>query len=85
MAVSYLEIYNEILNDLIKTENTHLKLYENEKEGIIVKGLSEIVCTSYDEVKSLLISGETNKHIGATALNEKSTRAHIMYKITIMK
>lgn len=37
------------------------------------------MCTKYYDMIELLALGERNKHFGSTALNEKSSRAHVMY------
>ena len=74
-----MEIYNEKVNDLLKTGNNDLKLYENPKGGIVIKGLEEKVCNSYSDIQKLLNIGEISKHFCSTELNEKSSRAHIRY------
>ena len=78
MRASYLEIYNERINDLLNTDNSNLKLYDNAKKGTIVKGLTERTCSSYQDMFKLLAVGEKNKHFCNTAFNERSSRAHVM-------
>ena len=56
--MSYLEIYNEVITDLLNTENTNLKIHETIEKGIFVGGLSETVVTSWEQVCQLMKSGE---------------------------
>ena len=61
VTVSFLEIYNETIRDLIvKTPDT-LDLREDPKEGSIVAGLSEHVVQSSDEILDLLLLGNKNR------------------------
>jgi centromeric protein E len=73
---SYLEVYNESVNDLLNPEFQNLVIQEDKKNGMVITGLTEEVCTSLNQVNSLLYIGETNKQIAATALNMKSSRSH---------
>jgi hypothetical protein len=41
--VSYLEIYNEMIKDLLNPSDKILKIHENPKTGIFVKDLCELV------------------------------------------
>lgn len=79
MRASYLEIYNERINDLLNIANSNLKLYDDSKRGTVVRGLTEKTCSSYQDILDLLLIGERNKHFGNTASNEMSSRAHVMY------
>lgn len=79
MRASYLEIYNEKINDLLNIANSNLKLYDDYKKGTVVRGLTERTCASYQDMIELLLVGERNKHFGNTASNEMSSRAHVMY------
>jgi kinesin family protein 18/19 len=48
--LSYLEIYNEMIRDLINVSNEVLDVREDPVKGVVVQGLSEILVTSPDEV-----------------------------------
>jgi hypothetical protein len=78
VRASYLEIYNEKINDLLNISNTNLKLYDDAKKGVVVGGLTEKTCASYGEIMQVLSIGERNKHFSTTTFNEKSSRAHVM-------
>lgn len=53
MRVSYLEIYNENIKDLLTADDTNLDLREDKKK-ISVAGLSEIIVNNSSEVMALL-------------------------------
>lgn len=76
--MSYLEIYNENIRDLLiqNSDNRNLDLREDATRGIIVSGLTEVIATSVDEVMSLLRIGNKNRTTEATNANETSSRSH---------
>jgi len=57
VRVSYLQIYNEIISDLLKVERTSLQIREDKKKGVFVEGLSEWAVRSPNEVYSLMQKG----------------------------
>jgi kinesin family protein 3/17 len=50
VRASYLQIYNEIISDLLKPERTNLSIREDKKRGVFVEGLSEWVVRSPAEI-----------------------------------
>jgi len=56
---------------------------EHPTKGVWVDGLSEIYCTSVDEVMDLIAKGEVNRHVAATAMNAASSRSHSVFMITV--
>lgn len=50
VRASYLQIYNEVISDLLKPERTNLQIHEDKKKGVFVENLSEWVVTSPSEV-----------------------------------
>ncbi|KAI8929825.1 P-loop containing nucleoside triphosphate hydrolase protein, partial [Entophlyctis helioformis] len=81
LRVSYLEIYNEVIRDLLSPTNVNLKIHEDNKRGIYVKNLVEHVVRSADQVMDLLIIGEKNRHTGETNMNDTSSRSHTIFKM----
>jgi centromeric protein E len=79
---SYIEIYNECVNDLL-SNSLNLQLQEDKVRGIKIVGAVEEVCKSADQVFSLLQIGETNKQIGSTNYNLRSSRSHSIFRLTI--
>ena len=54
VRASYLQIYNEVISDLLKVERTSLQIREDRKKGVFVEGLSEWAVRNPNEIYSLL-------------------------------
>ena len=77
-----MEIYNEVITDLLNTSNTNLKI--NERNGeIYVGGLTEEVVCSAEHIMHLMNQGHANRHVGSTKMNERSSRSHTIFRIVI--
>ncbi|KAL5777559.1 hypothetical protein ACOSP7_010485 [Xanthoceras sorbifolium] len=83
IRVSYMEIYNEEINDLLAVENQKLPIHESLERGIFVSGLREEIVNSADQVLKLIESGEVNRHFGETNMNARSSRSHTIFRMVI--
>jgi centromeric protein E len=83
VKASYLEIYNEIIYDLLDRANSNLKVHETPERGVFVGKLSEWAVTDSLEALNLLKRGEENRKIGCTNMNERSSRSHTIFQLTI--
>lgn len=91
VRVSFLEIYNEEIKDLLvkgsKNGNAKsasgLDLKEHPDTGVYVKDLSTFVVKSVEEMDLLMETGNKNRSVGATLMNEQSSRSHSIFTITI--
>lgn len=83
LRVSYMEIYNEIVNDLLNPANTNLRIREDKKKGIFVEGLKEDIVVGADQVFSLLHAGTSHRHIGRTNYNDVSSRSHTVFRMVV--
>jgi hypothetical protein len=88
LFVSYLEIYNEKVYDLLHDpttgERTALKLQEDQRGRVFAKGMREVVCYSAAQAKKLLRSGMAMRQAGETCLNADSSRSHAMLVIKLV-
>nr|XP_033194727.1 centromere-associated protein E-like [Bombus vancouverensis nearcticus] len=82
LRVSYLEIYNERVNDLLNKSGTDLKLKEDSSGQVILQCKEEIT-NSPENVLSIMKKGDKNRRIGETNMNERSSRSHTIFRITI--
>ncbi|KAG2487699.1 hypothetical protein HYH03_013698 [Edaphochlamys debaryana] len=81
---SYLEIYNEEVRDLLgKDHSKKMELKESPDRGVYVKDLSQFVCKNYDEMFKVLKAGKDNRQVGATLMNQDSSRSHSIFTITV--
>ncbi|ALC45555.1 Kif19A [Drosophila busckii] len=83
VSISYLEIYNELIRDLLNPGGP-LELREDHRgQRITVAGLSEITTSSRKEVVSLLLKGNKARTMEPTAANQTSSRSHALLSITV--
>ncbi|KAK9829931.1 hypothetical protein WJX72_008705 [[Myrmecia] bisecta] len=85
VRASYLQIYNEVISDLLKPERQNLVIREDRKRGVFVEGLSEWVVRTPAEVYGLMERGAAQRATGATKLNEMSSRSHAVFIIIVEK
>ncbi|TEA23966.1 hypothetical protein DBR06_SOUSAS21910046, partial [Sousa chinensis] len=86
VRVSYLEIYNESLFDLLSTlpyvgpSVTPMTIVES-PQGVFIKGLSVHLTSQEEDAFSLLFEGETNRIIASHTMNKNSSRSHCIFTI----
>lgn len=85
--MSYLEIYNENIRDLLNPTSGFLELREDtsRNRNIQVAGLSETVVISIDEVMGLLHQGNRQRTVEPTGVNKTSSRSHALLSVTVSK
>ncbi|GBF89159.1 kinesin-II motor protein [Raphidocelis subcapitata] len=84
VRASYLEIYNEDIRDLLsKAPEARLELKESPERGVYVKDLMQFVVKGVPEISSVLQVGKKNRSVGATMMNQDSSRSHSIFSITI--
>ena len=86
VSMSMIEIYNEVVNDLLDPTNTNLRLREENTKNnrqVYVENLKEEQIGSIEEALEVIALGNEHRKIGATAFNEGSSRSHTVIKVTI--
>ncbi|XP_037492358.1 kinesin-like protein KIN-7O isoform X2 [Jatropha curcas] len=83
LRMSYMEIYNEDINDLLVPEHRKLQIHESLERGIYVAGLQEAVVAFPQQVLDLMQFGESHRHIGETNMNVYSSRSHTIFRMII--
>ena len=78
IAVQMIEIYNEQVRDLLISDglNKRLEIRNNSQNGINVPDASLVRVASTMDVMELMNIGHRNRTVGATALNDRSSRSH---------
>ncbi|XP_074944367.1 kinesin-like protein KIF16B isoform X5 [Phalacrocorax aristotelis] len=82
--VSYLEIYNERVRDLLRRKSSktnNLRIREHPKEGPYVEDLSKHLVQNYTDVEELMGAGNINRTTAATGMNDVSSRSHAIFTI----
>lgn len=82
LRISYMEIYNEVVNDLLNPAGHNLRIRED-KQGTFVEGIKEEVVLSPAHALSLIAAGEEQRHVGSTNYNLLSSRSHTIFTLTI--
>ena len=84
--VSYLEIYNERVKDLLhKNGEHHLKVREHPQDGPYVEKLSTHLVMDYDEIHALMDEGNAIRTTASTKMNDTSSRSHAIFTILFAK
>ncbi|CAG9319573.1 unnamed protein product [Blepharisma stoltei] len=83
VKLSYLEIYNEIVRDLLNPSMETLEIREDPAKGVIVAGLNEILATSPEHVISSIRNGNRRRTSEYTEANETSSRSHAVLQIVV--
>ncbi|XP_066366838.1 kinesin-like protein KIN-8B isoform X2 [Miscanthus floridulus] len=85
VSCSYLEVYNEVIYDLLERSSGHLELREDPEHGIIVAGLRSIKVHSADRILELLNVGNSRRKTESTEANATSSRSHAVLEITVKR
>ncbi|CAL4913850.1 unnamed protein product [Urochloa decumbens] len=93
MKVSFLELYNEDITDLLATEDQNrvpedrqkrpISLMDDGKGGVVIRGLEEIVVYSPSDICGHLERGSARRRTADTAQNKQSSRSHAVFSINI--
>ena len=93
IEVSYLEIYNEAIRDLLLPirsgkggkggKGASLRVREHPRTGPYVEDLSKIACNTAAQVSTLLEHGNSARAVRATNMNAASSRSHAIFSIRL--
>lgn len=88
IRLSYAEIYNELMFDLltdigVAEQSGELAIVEDARGNIQVRGLSTPVSGTEEEALHTFFQGDTNRHVAEHALNKGSTRSHVIFTIHV--
>jgi len=83
---TYLEIYNERIRDLLRSEDKQQKLEivqrnKKKKDLFEVPGLKEVIVTSSSEVFPILYQAKKNRSTASTECNDVSSRSHSLFQL----
>lgn len=84
LRCSYLEIYNEAIHDLLEySPDKKLDLKEDPQKGIYIKGLTNIIVKSVQDIEQTMNRGASNRHTAETKMNKDSSRSHCIFTIYV--
>jgi centromeric protein E len=70
-------------DDFKKAKEKKMFIHENEKDGIYIEGLNEILVDDVDQCLELMKKGEKNRTVRQTYMNVKSSRSHTIFQLLI--
>jgi hypothetical protein len=76
IKVSYIDVYNEILKDLLNEKNDNLDLREDSVKGVCISGVLEIMTTNTDDLMKYIRQGNRARTKERTDANDASSRSH---------
>ncbi|XP_044229586.1 uncharacterized protein kif16bb isoform X2 [Thunnus albacares] len=84
--VSFLEIYNERVQDLLKnrttpTDNGGLRVREHPRDGPYVENLSKHLVHTHSDIEEQILLGNANRTTASTGMNDVSSRSHAIFTI----
>ncbi|KAI4280862.1 MAG: hypothetical protein L6R38_004117 [Xanthoria sp. 2 TBL-2021] len=84
VEVSYLEIYNERVRDLLNPSTKgNLKVREHPSTGPYVEDLAKLVVRSFPEIQQLMDEGNKARTVAATSMNDTSSRSHAVFTLIV--
>ncbi|PKY01323.1 kinesin family protein [Aspergillus campestris IBT 28561] len=90
LRVSYLEIYNEKIHDLLSlssggatTQQEEIKLREDSKRGVYATPLREEIVQSPTQLLRVIARGDHARRTGSTQFNARSSRSHAVVQIVV--
>ena len=81
--VSYIEIYNEQVNDLLAPGKVNLKIKEDPKQGVTIQDVKQQQVWTFDQVILLMNYGEEHRTYRETSIHEHSSRSHTLFQVFI--
>merc|ERR1712151_788041 len=83
VRASYLQIYMEVISDLLRPERTNLSIREDKRKGLFVDGLSEWAVRNPNEIYTLIRKGAQSRATAYTKANDVSSRSHAVFIIVV--
>ncbi|KAM3592010.1 uncharacterized protein V6R79_011336 [Siganus canaliculatus] len=85
IGMSYLEIYNEKVLDLLSPSSQDLPIREDKDKNIFIPGLTDITITSFSDFDKHFVPASLNRTTASTKLNQRSSRSHAILLIKVVR
>lgn len=83
ISVGIVEIYQEQIKDLLDIRKDNLLIRQDKYKGIYIQDQTEVSVGSPEEIFNLIVTGNKNRAIGQTNMNDQSSRSHMIMMIEI--
>lgn len=85
VGMSYLEIYNEKVLDLLSPNSQDLPIREDKDKNILIPGLTHTTITSFSDFDKHFVPASLNRTTASTKLNQRSSRSHAVLLIKVVR
>ncbi|XP_072312707.1 kinesin-like protein KIF22 [Eucyclogobius newberryi] len=85
IGMSYLEIYNEKVLDLLSPNSQDLPIREDKDKNILIPGLTHTTILSFAEFDKHFVPATLNRTTASTKLNQRSSRSHAILLIKVVR
>ena len=85
IKVSYIEIYNEIIKDLINENSPSLMIVEDPLKGVICSNVKEVIIKDSIHLKKIINESNKRRTMASTDQNQFSSRSHAILQMTLEK
>uniref|UniRef100_A0ACD5WUS0 Uncharacterized protein n=1 Tax=Avena sativa TaxID=4498 RepID=A0ACD5WUS0_AVESA len=80
---SFLEVFNEQINDLLDPSQCNLQIRETAGNGIHVENLTDEYVSTVEDVNQILMKGLSKRKIGTDSMNLKNSRSHVIFTCVV--
>ena len=84
VRVSYIEIYNENVRDLLDPKAGIIKIREDRVKGVYVAS-KEMVVKGMKDIQQAVDIGSQNRYVGVTQMNAHSSRSHTIFRVSCLR
>ncbi|CAJ0944375.1 unnamed protein product, partial [Ranitomeya imitator] len=81
ITMSYVEIYQEKVMDLLEPKNKDLPIREDKGHNILIPGVTQKTITTFSDFDEHFIPASQNRTVASTKLNDRSSRSHAVLLI----
>ncbi|XP_069591087.1 kinesin-like protein KIF22 isoform X1 [Ranitomeya imitator] len=85
ITMSYVEIYQEKVMDLLEPKNKDLPIREDKGHNILIPGVTQKTITTFSDFDEHFIPASQNRTVASTKLNDRSSRSHAVLLIKVQK
>nr|XP_033801953.1 kinesin-like protein KIF22 isoform X2 [Geotrypetes seraphini] len=85
ISMSYLEIYQEKVLDLLEPKNQDLPIREDKEKNIFIPNLTQKTISSFADFEQHFIPASQNRTVACTKLNDRSSRSHAVLLVKVQK
>uniref|UniRef100_A0A3Q2E8H9 Kinesin-like protein n=1 Tax=Cyprinodon variegatus TaxID=28743 RepID=A0A3Q2E8H9_CYPVA len=85
VGMSYMEIYNEKVLDLLSPNSPDLPIREDKDKNILIPGLTHTTLSSFSDFEKLFVPATLNRTTASTKLNQRSSRSHAILLIKVVR